>query len=255
MNGELCQIEALDGIIMRRIYIYVCRVRPLVYRIFVQSGRSKFPDFANYPSPRLEDVAKYAKHLTIAGYGLDDIGSTLSACTNVHDLVMRFPARPRTVLPAMRNLRLKRLSANIFDLGPERMLHPTFCNITHLEVPLIEAPPARWDPVAKLPKLTHLLIHNGTQPDPIHYCLAHCKALRVLVFLIYFGMAPPNYLQDLAKIGDERLVLMCCRDPREYRQIWLDGVRGGPDIWSSADLFLLARKSEWGFSFVPRKIC
>ncbi|KAF8907893.1 hypothetical protein CPB84DRAFT_1843739 [Gymnopilus junonius] len=240
-------------LIARRVYNWV---HPLVYRVFIQLESHKFPDFETNSSLILDDVGKYVKHL-LAGDDTAQLDLLLSSCPNIRNLALWYSATLCNHVDAMRNLRLTTLSADLEDFPPQKLLSPTFYNLTHLDIINLGYDPSwkDWTVLADLPKLMHIMIalEFPDDNDVVEQCLEHCKVLQLFVFWKESGLGFPTETRDLEAISDERLVLVRHDSDlsKELRHEWDKGARGGIYYWMTAEVFAIARKR--GFLLNPKQ--
>jgi len=236
----------------------ICRIRPLIYRVFNQIASPPFPDFKKFPQ-LLESTGHLAERLIVAydptQYYLA-IETLLSFCPNIVDLALRV-FRTTPIFPILDKLPLRRLSANFDDLTYEDFLaRPFFVNLTHLEIPTFIG--ATWDQnfeaLVHLPNLTHLSIGfwTGVDDDVIPQLLRHCRLLRILIVA---PLSPRHYLErkgikKLLSELDHHLVFVEIPPFPALVRDWVKGALGGIDYWAFSELISLAQSRVSFFSFM-----
>ncbi|KAF9050552.1 hypothetical protein BJ165DRAFT_1007186 [Panaeolus papilionaceus] len=236
------------------------RLRPLVYRIFVQytqaSGPSKtFPNL-NDPVPSfidLNEICGFAKYLAIDSdrHSFERVSEIIQMCRNVEDLACWGGLDLHELWPFLsQNTVLRMLSGMVDGLTHEHFRSDTFFHITHFEVLY---PSSSWDfsSLSILPSLTHLSIYRDLEYDPddsyyqqIAGVLPKCPRLRVYVECLSKAQTK--------RVSDDALQLYAT-DPRmvvfdfsmSNIDDWLRGARGGIDAWWHAENIAFARKRQY----------
>ncbi|KAF8907868.1 hypothetical protein CPB84DRAFT_1767774 [Gymnopilus junonius] len=222
-------------------------VYPIIFRVFSQAEGSRFPNFEKYPSIKVEDVGKFARHLLAGTRNLDLL---LSFCPNVHNLALWYGVSLSEHLGAIRNLHLTRFSATFLDIAlKELLLGPAFSYLTHLEILSLdprtrESLPDQCSVIADIPKLSHLSI-PVENADLVPSCLLQCRNLHVLILSSDRDDFRIRKHEDFSGIKDGRLVLMLSDYYVESEMDWINGAKGKVDSWITADLYVLARKSNF----------
>ncbi|KAJ7615564.1 hypothetical protein FB45DRAFT_245003 [Roridomyces roridus] len=178
----------------------------------------------------------------------------LRACTGVNSLLLvGFNTDPiPPVLPLVLHMRPTHLAlgGNIFPspTQPESTFHfgsAFFQHITHLQLFQIDARHKltlawpHWHALALLPVLTHLaVLPEDSYSFPAHI-LAVIRDLEVLVVWV-----PPAWYASgrASAMPLPRGPRLCVERAPRFMSDWLDGARGGEDIWVKAERFLQGKR-------------
>ncbi|KAJ6602881.1 hypothetical protein DFH09DRAFT_1019985 [Mycena vulgaris] len=241
--------------VARRVKIWI---EPLLYRVLcIRVSSSQFSpcqlsanQFRTLMTTKSADFfQEHVRHIRFAGYCIpQDIIEILAVCTNVVDICMWDPPYTPSLLPHLRALALRRLSTVLNPLFPAPgpgidSADPLFSRMTHLQVydePHISWD--RWNGLALLPQLTHLVFEDMLVPTSFcQHLLATCKSLQVLVLLCSTNAHLESCAQDRAELADDpRLVLLAISN---IHTDWEAGARRGEDIWTRAEALIKQRRA------------
>ncbi|TFK61019.1 hypothetical protein BDN72DRAFT_850023 [Pluteus cervinus] len=239
-------------LVSKRVYEWLI---PVICKIMVIA---RFPK-ANHPPPEIfKKYGHHVKHILFSDprtftYPVDE-GEILELCPNVFNLVLWFS----TTTPAeVFNLRLERLTLQPFsDKFEDEMqrLRKTdeekYCkwskSITHIAWPSIKL--VGCELLSSFPNLTHFLIGdwNLDVPRIVEYMVKWCGGLEVLVVLMGKMPIPDtagSYVHDSldgAVFEDSRVVVV----ERYYVLDWVEGARGGDDLWKVAERTVNERRGR-----------
>ncbi|TFK64839.1 hypothetical protein BDN72DRAFT_962957 [Pluteus cervinus] len=231
-------------------FFYRC-ARPILFRIFI---------CRNYPETFVPDATwfeangKYIRHL-LWRQSIQQLPPLLSFCPNIENMAIWVNSNSNVIpalLPALSNLRLRRLSINIYALysdTPFTIAHarePMFQNLTHLDV-LNSC--FTWDlfqGFAELPRLTHITFSDNVADVIIQNLSQKCDGLRVIIVLESLEhetgdtkgfVRETEYFR--AGIDDPRVVGLTC----EYEGDWELGAEGKDDMWVKAEEIVDKRRA------------
>jgi hypothetical protein len=182
-------------------------------------------------------------------YNLDvpDAIMFLRACPKVEKLAcwLTLPEPNPELVDALKNLQPRSLSIRLLNLfgGKEELPDfsvPLFQNVTHLEIIDSHAFWTPWEDIAKLPKLTHLILYSPVEwrreerlralHRSVKFFLENCPSLQVLA-LNLTATENKELLKPLDDITDERLVFFQLKPQGRILWAWNCHVHGRPDIW------------------------
>ena len=234
----------------------ICRIRPLIFRVFNQLTRPPCPDFKKDPQ-LLETIGHLAERLLI-GYNSIPGGyleTLLSFCPNIVDLAI-WVFRIKSIFPVLDKLPLRQLCANLDDFTYEDFLaRPFFVNLTHLDMLTFmgETWDENFEALVHLPNLTHLYIECSITVDVIPQLLRHCRLLRILIInpeSAFQYLARKSAEELVAKINDHRLVFLEILFYSALVADWDKGANGGVDCWAFSELVSLAQSRASFSSFI-----
>ncbi|TFK65211.1 hypothetical protein BDN72DRAFT_207567 [Pluteus cervinus] len=213
---------------------------PKAFEVVVLQHRQSYP--IGFTKDKFQRYGKHVRHLLISSIpvGFDSASVYISFCPHVQNLALWTGHNP-TEIEAIIKLPLTHLSVNIDRMGPlsPPLLH-LFSMITHLDV---VGSFFSWDECASLihfPILTHLAIFRGSLPAIVPLILEQLPQIQVL---IWRGNSPDEKLKESefpesSSFDDERLVCIECEDCED----WLNGARGGQDMWRFAESLVESRR-------------
>ncbi|KAJ7112706.1 hypothetical protein C8R44DRAFT_882459 [Mycena epipterygia] len=231
-------------------------VEPLLYRTLVVKASPETTDL--FPSCTAETFMQIActqkvsflrdsvRNLRVYSLVPEHARTVLSTCTNVKNLHICVRGGPaQHAFPAFDTMPLRHLYcdglAEFCDVTAfEPFLHPSFHQITHLE---LDSFAGSLNGLLELPRLTHLAL---SRTRPINACpqiLATLTSLRVLVILCPPAARHHHVLAILAE--DPRFVMMM-----PHAHDWQVGILTGIDYCLRAEQFIAKRMSgeidrEW----------
>ena len=212
-----------------------------------------FPDFERYPnSLGVEKVGRFAQRLIIHHDSRQNLENMLFHCLNLQDLAI-WVQPIKFLLPSLKKLSLRRLSADLSDLVQDDYLSSTFLNITHLDVIKFHGSTWKeWEVLSKLPHLSHLIVGFLVDYDVFLNFLRYASQIRILIFMpnphdltVWTQNHDKNHLLE----NDDRFVLLYCPAFPGLAEDWIKGGEFGLDTWTFCELVSIARRRKFNYTW------
>jgi len=230
-------------------------LKPLIFRVFNQMTSPTFPNFERYSnSLKVEEVGRFAQRFIIHYGSRQNLENMLFHCSNLQDLAV-WEQPIKFLLPSLKKLPLRRLSADLSDLVHDDYLSSTFLNITHLDVIKFHGSTWKeWEVLSNLPHLSHLIVGFLVDYDVLLNLLRYSSRLRILIFMpnshdLAIWMQDHHKNQHNLVEDDDRFVLLNCPAFPGLAEDWIKGGESGMDNWTFCELVSIARKRKFNFSW------
>ncbi|TFK74228.1 hypothetical protein BDN72DRAFT_955862 [Pluteus cervinus] len=175
----------------------------------------------------------------------------LKQCPEVTNLAL-WCSVTRDTLDIISHLPLRRLSADFYrlmisinrDNTYTRLPLSSFQGLTHLEFSSYCSDWQECRELAELPRLTHLSFNKGAPSVVLRGALAECKAMQVLVWLVFHYDNSPLFecqpKTHVASVKEKRLVHLS-QPADAIVSNWLAETRGDKCYWDFAEMIISKR--------------